>query len=152
MGTLSTVLRGWPAAVLLLLGTLVLGIAAPAAWAAGAPRQFDIPAEPLGPALDEFARQADVTLLFSSTLVAHARTGGVHGDLAVATALGRLLGGTQLSFRQVSPSAIAIVESPGRGAAAANASAPAAGSPVGSSPGSAAAAAPASGREHGVLR
>src|SRR6185437_5640536 len=113
MGTLSLVLRGWPAAVLL-LGTSVLGLAAPEAHAAEAPRHFDIPAEPLGTALDDFARQADVTLLFSSTLVAHARTSGVHGDLGVGAALGRVLGGTGLAFRQVSPSAIAIIEASGR--------------------------------------
>src|SRR6185312_14614088 len=125
MGTLSSVLRGWPAAVLLLVGTLVLGLASPWARAADVPRRFDIPAEPLGAALDEFARQADVTLLFSSTLVAQARTAGVHGELAVTAALVRLLGGTGLEFRQVSPSAIAIVESATRAAAPGNSTAPA---------------------------
>ncbi len=115
MGTQSTVLRGWPAAVLFLLGALVFGITSPAARAAGVSRHFDIPAEPLAAALDEFARDADVTLLFSSGLVAHARTAGVQGELAVPPALGRLLAGTGLAFRQVSPSAIAIVESPGGG-------------------------------------
>ncbi|MGH8328299.1 MAG: hypothetical protein ACRET2_16225, partial [Steroidobacteraceae bacterium] len=73
MGTQSLVLRGWHAAVLL-LGTLVLGLAAPEARAAEAPRHFNIPAESLGTALNEFARQADVTLLFSSTLVSHTQT------------------------------------------------------------------------------
>ncbi len=149
MGTLSTVLRGSPAAVLL-LGTLVFGLASAPAQAAGVPRHFNIPAEQLGPALDEFARQADVTLLFSSTLVAHTSTGGVQGELAVTAALGRLLGGTGLSFRQVSSSAIAIVESPSPEAVAAS-QAPAAGSAGGGSAGSAAAAAPASGRQGGVL-
>src|SRR6185437_8645560 len=100
MGTLSTVFRGWPAAALL-LGTLLLGLGPSAARAADVPRHFDIPAEPLGVALDEFARQANVTLLSSSTLVAHEQTAGVHGELAVTAALGRLLGGTGLSFRQV---------------------------------------------------
>ena len=108
MGTLSTVFRGWPAAALL-LGTLVLGLGPSGARAADASRQFDIPEEPLAVALDEFARQANVTLLSSSTLVAHERTAGVHGRLAVTAALGQLLGGTGLSFRQVSPSAIAII-------------------------------------------
>jgi hypothetical protein len=112
MGTLSLVLRGWPAAVLL-LGTLVFGLTAPKARAAEVPRHFDIPAESLGTALDEFARQADVTLLFSSNLVAHAQTSGVHGNLAVTAALGEVLGGTGLAFRQVSPSAIAIIEASG---------------------------------------
>ncbi|MDE2449742.1 MAG: TonB-dependent receptor, partial [Gammaproteobacteria bacterium] len=77
------------------------------------PRHFDIPAQPLGAALDEFARQADVTLLFSSGLVANAATAGVRGELPVTAALGHLLGGTGLDFRQVSPSAIAIVASAG---------------------------------------
>ncbi|HEU5442699.1 MAG TPA: secretin and TonB N-terminal domain-containing protein, partial [Steroidobacteraceae bacterium] len=113
MGTQSTVLRGWPAAVLL-IGTVVLGLRPSVAWAEEAPRRFDIPAEQLGAALDEFARQANVTLLFSSTLVAHARTPGVHGALPVAAALGQLLGGTGLGFRQVSASAIAIVGASGR--------------------------------------
>jgi hypothetical protein len=117
MGTLSTVVRGWPAAILL-LGSLLLGVACPRAQAAEAPRRFDIPAEPVDVALNEFARQADVTLLFSSTLVASVRTPGVHGNLTVTSALGALLGGTGLSFRQVSPSAIAIVESPSQVAGA----------------------------------
>ena len=112
MGTLSSVLRGWPAAVLF-LGTLVFGLAPGASHAADVPRRFDIPAEQLGTALDEFARQADVTLLFSSTLVARARTPGVHGELQVTAALGQLLGGTGLGFRQVSPSAIAIIGASG---------------------------------------
>jgi hypothetical protein len=123
MGNLSSVPRGWTAAVLL-LGALALGVAALPAWAADVPRHFDIPAEPLGPALDEFARQANVTLLFSSTLVARVHTDGVSGQLAVTAALGRLLGGTGLAFRQVSPAAIAIVESPNAETAAGRARAP----------------------------
>ncbi len=121
MGTTSTVPRGWPAVVLVLC-TLALGLACPGAGAraAGLRRQFDIPAQPLGAALDEFARQADVTLLFSSSLVSHGRTEGVHGELAVTTALGQLLGGTGLAFRLVSPSAIAIIESPSLATAAGN--------------------------------
>src|SRR5579883_2421411 len=113
MGTLSTVFRGWPP-VVLLLGTLVLGLGSPGARAADVPRHFDIPAQQLGAALDEFARQADVTLLFSSTLVAQARTPGVHGKLSVGTALGRLLAGTGLGYRLVSASAIAIIAASGQ--------------------------------------
>ncbi|MGA9369629.1 MAG: TonB-dependent receptor plug domain-containing protein, partial [Steroidobacteraceae bacterium] len=117
MGNLSSVPRGWTAAVLL-LGALVLGVAALPARAADVPHHFNIPASPLGAALDEFARQANVTLLFSSTLVAQVRTSGVRGELDVTAALGQLLGGTGLAFRQVSTSAIAIVESPGAETAA----------------------------------
>src|SRR6185437_7220067 len=87
MGTLSTVSRGWHAAAVLLLCTLAIGLACPGARAADVERHFDIPAQPLGTALDEFARQADVTLLFSSSLIGRARTAGVQGELAVTTAL-----------------------------------------------------------------
>ncbi|HVS76337.1 MAG TPA: STN domain-containing protein, partial [Steroidobacteraceae bacterium] len=111
---MSVLPRGRPAAVLL-LGALVL--VSPGVRAAESARHFDIPAEPLAAALDEFARQADVTLLFSSTLAARARTAGVHGDLTVNAALSRLLRGTALGFRQVSPSAIAIIEPSGPAAA-----------------------------------
>ncbi|MGA7537598.1 MAG: secretin and TonB N-terminal domain-containing protein, partial [Steroidobacteraceae bacterium] len=115
MGTLSTVPRGWPA-VVLLLGTLAFGLAAPEARGTDLARHFDIPAEGVSVALNEFAREANVTLLFSSTLVGRLRTPGVQGEFTVTQALGRLLGGTGLGFRQVSPSAIAIVESSaGRG-------------------------------------
>jgi len=145
MGNLSSVPRGWPAAVLL-LGALVLGIGTVPARAAEVPRHFDIPAEPLGAALDDFARQANVTLLFSSTLVALAHTGGVRGQLDVTAALGRLLGGTGLGFRQVSPSAIAIIESPGTETAADGSAASPAGLEAGAAPG-----APAAGKP-GVLR
>ncbi|HEV2268181.1 MAG TPA: TonB-dependent receptor [Steroidobacteraceae bacterium] len=136
MGTLSTVFRGWPAAALL-FGTLVLGLGPSGARAADVPRHFDIPAEPLGVALDEFARQANVTLLSSSTLVVHEHTAGVHGELAVRAALGRLLGGTGLSFREVSPSAIAIIPASSQQAAAPSPGPPAAASfnAVAASPG-----------------
>jgi hypothetical protein len=150
MGNLSTVLRGWPAAVLL-RGILLLGLAASGAQGAELPRHFDIPAEPLGAALNEFARQADVTLLFSSSLVSRGRTTGVHGDLAVSAALGRLLGGTGLGFRQVSSSAIAIVGSSSSQGAAGNPSAPAQGSASGGAASSGAAAGRSSDSARGVL-
>ena len=107
MGTLRTVPRGWPA-VVLLLGALAAG-PAPAAQGADSARHFDIPPEGVSTALNEFARQANVTLLFSSTLVGGLRTKGVEGELTVRQALRRLLGGTGLGFRQVSPAAIAIL-------------------------------------------
>ena len=117
MGTLRTVPRGWPA-VVLLLGALAAG-PAPAAQGADSARHFDIPPEGVSTALNEFARQANVTLLFSSTLVGGLRTKGVEGELTVRQALRRLLGGTGLGFRQVSPAAIAILPASPAAAAAA---------------------------------
>ena len=152
MGTLSTVSRGWPAAAVLLLCTLAIGLTCPGARAADVERHFDIPAQPLGTALDEFARQADVTLLFSSSLIGRARTAGVQGELAVTTALGRLLGGTGLAFRQVSPSAIAIIESPSLAAARRGGTAlPGASTAAAGGPASGAAASASRGAARGVL-
>jgi hypothetical protein len=150
MGTPSSVLRGWPPAVLL-YATVALGLAPVASQAADNPRRFDIAAEPLNAALDEFARQADVTLLFSSSLVAHARTPGVRGELPVTAALSRLLGGTGLRFRQVSPSAIAIIEAAGRAPGAGTASGPAVAAAPGSTAGSGTTAAQQAGGARGVL-
>jgi len=78
------------------------------AQAGGALRHFDIEAQAAASALNEFARQADITLVFSSALVARHQTPAVHGDFTVVDGLKRLLDGTGLSFNQVSISTIAI--------------------------------------------
>src|ERR1700734_4558960 len=71
-------------------------------------RHFDIQSQAAASALNEFARQADITLVFSSALVAKHQTPAVHGDFTVVDGLKRLLDGTGLSFNQVSTSTIAI--------------------------------------------
>lgn len=63
-------------------------------------KPFDIPAQPAAPALNEFAKQADVTLIFSYDLVAGERTQPLKGSFAVGDGLSRLLGGTPLGYRQ----------------------------------------------------
>lgn len=73
-------------------------------------RHFDIPAQALAPALTRFARQADVTLLSSASVVRGLHASGVRGDFTVRQALRRLLAGTGLDFRLVSRSAIAILK------------------------------------------
>jgi outer membrane cobalamin receptor len=78
------------------------------AYADGAVRHFDIQSQAAASALNEFARQADITLVFSSALVAKHQTPAVHGDFTVVDGLKRLLDGTGLSFSQVSTSTIAI--------------------------------------------
>ncbi|MCD9007040.1 STN domain-containing protein [Luteimonas sp. XNQY3] len=86
----------------LLLLALVLPLlgmtACVAADAKGKP--FDIPAQPAAAALNEFARQADVTLIFSYDLVAGERTRPLKGSFAVDDGLTRLLDGTPLGYRQ----------------------------------------------------
>lgn len=61
---------------------------------------FDISAQPVGPALNEFAKQADITLIFSYDLVADDRTPALKGRYAVNHGLSMLLEGTQLAYQQ----------------------------------------------------
>jgi outer membrane cobalamin receptor len=71
-------------------------------------RHFDIQAQATASALNEFAQQADITLVFSSTLVAQHPTVAVRGDFTVLDALRKLLEGSGLSFTRVSETTIAI--------------------------------------------
>lgn len=63
-------------------------------------KAFDIPAQPAAAALNEFAKQADVTLIFSYDLVAGVRTRPLNGTFTVSDGLTRLLDGTALGYRQ----------------------------------------------------
>ncbi len=91
-GTLRTLL--WLALLLALPGL-------PACVASGAHgRSFDIPAQPAASALNEFARQADITLIFSYDLVAGKSTHRLKGGFSVDEGLNRLLAGTSLDYRQ----------------------------------------------------
>jgi outer membrane receptor protein involved in Fe transport len=71
-------------------------------------RHFDIQTQATASALNEFARQADITLVFASALVDKHQMIGIRGDFTVLEALRRLLDGTGLSFTQVSATTIAI--------------------------------------------
>jgi outer membrane receptor protein involved in Fe transport len=75
-------------------------------------RHFDIQAQATALALNEFARQADITLVFSSTLVAKRQTAGLRGDFTILEGLKKLLEGSGLSFKQVSATTIAISSVP----------------------------------------
>ncbi len=71
-------------------------------------RHFDIQTQATASALNEFARQADITLVFASSLVDKHQMVGIRGDFTVLEALKKLLDGTGLSFTQVSATTIAI--------------------------------------------
>lgn len=60
--------------------------------------RFDIPAQAAAPALNEFARQADVTLMFSYDSASGATANGLRGRYRVDEGLARLLDGTDLSY------------------------------------------------------
>ncbi|HEY2682406.1 MAG TPA: TonB-dependent receptor [Steroidobacteraceae bacterium] len=91
---------------------LALGLFSAQALADSSLRHFDIQAQPTASALNEFARQADITLVFSSTVVAKYQTAGLKGDYTVLDALRRLLDGTGLHFSQMSPTSIAVNADP----------------------------------------
>jgi outer membrane receptor protein involved in Fe transport len=91
---------------------VAIGWVASRAQASQPLHRFDIPARPLAAALTAFARQADVTLLSSAGAVKGLRAPDLQGYFTVAQALRHLLAGTDLSFRLVSDSAIAIVPRP----------------------------------------
>ena len=89
----------------------MLASVADSTWAEGAARQFDIPAQDMQSALNEFARQSDRQILFSTAATASRRTVGVKGEFEPETALKQLLKGTGLTFRVAADRAI-LVEDP----------------------------------------
>lgn len=62
--------------------------------------RFDIAAQPAATALNEFAREADVVLIFSYDLVSGVHTRSLQGRLPVDEGLARLLRDTGLSYRR----------------------------------------------------
>ena len=91
-----------------LLCCLALALASVTAHADDTVRHFDIQSQVASLALKEFARQADISLVFSSTAVANHQTTGIRGDFTVIDGLKKLLDGSGLSFKQVSATTIAI--------------------------------------------
>ncbi|MFL6603756.1 MAG: TonB-dependent receptor domain-containing protein [Steroidobacteraceae bacterium] len=75
-------------------------------------RTYNIPAQNLGPALQEFAAQAGLQLLFSESDVAGMSTGGLQGTFTKDQALGRLLAGSGLAFEFPKSDAV-IIRRPG---------------------------------------
>ena len=67
--------------------------------------QWNIPAGPLAPALDRFAREAGISLSFDASSVANRNTQGVSGTLDTSTALSSLLQGSDIEIQQQGPNA-----------------------------------------------
>ncbi|MGE5565846.1 MAG: TonB-dependent receptor domain-containing protein [Parcubacteria group bacterium] len=74
-------------------------------------RNFDVPAGDLQAALDTYAQQAGIQLLYKVDLVKGVPTRGAHGDLSSDQALAMLLSGTGLQVRHHASGAVAIVDS-----------------------------------------
>jgi outer membrane receptor protein involved in Fe transport len=75
-----------------------------------AKRKFDIPSKPAATALNEFAEQANITLVFSSERVARLKTAALSGNYSTSEALTLLLADTGLTFQRVGEKTIAIRE------------------------------------------
>ena len=83
-------------------------LAQDAAVKSGRVTAFQIPAQPLGPALTSFADSAGLKLLFPSQLVAGRQSRGVSGNYSPEQALNRLLAGTGLVYRFTGASTVTI--------------------------------------------
>jgi iron complex outermembrane recepter protein len=93
------------ATLLALLGSSTFAIADDAI------KHFSIDGQVLLSALNEFGRQSDLQILFSTDIVEAKRTNGVRGDLVPEAALAVLLKGTGLTFRVTADHTI-LVERP----------------------------------------
>lgn len=91
---------------------LMLLFATACARADASRKRFDIPSQPAASGLNEFARQADITLFFSYDLVAGVRTRALKGDYTVVGGLTLLLDGTGLAHRQNDDGAYLICRPP----------------------------------------
>jgi iron complex outermembrane receptor protein len=74
------------------------------------PVRFAIPAGPLGAALTQWAEASGRKLLSSGSALRGVETRGVEGELAPAEALRLLLQDTGLSYEQVDPHAVTLVQ------------------------------------------
>ncbi len=100
--------RRW--SVVALLTALICLFASTPAAAGGEAKTFDlaISHQPLAAALQELARQSGIQIMFFSRLTDGHEAPAVRGNVTLDYALHRLLGGTHLTYRQLSPSIIEI--------------------------------------------
>jgi len=92
----------------ILIRCVALGLFGAQVMADDSLRHFDIQPQATASALNEFARQADITLVFSSAVVAKYQTAGIKGDFTILDGLRQLLIGSGLHFSQMSAKAIAV--------------------------------------------
>lgn len=103
-------LRRTLAASLLLLPCGAALVPAPAV--AQAARSYDIPAGALATALNRFAEQSGVQLLYDAPLAQNRQTPGLHGSFGTAEGLSRLLAGSGLAYRQTGPGVFTLEAAP----------------------------------------
>jgi len=90
-----------------------MGIVMPMAPAhAQATRDYAIPAGDLAEAINSFAEQSGVQLLYDAALTRGRRTAGLNGRFGTAAGLSRLLAGSGLTFRQKGPNIFTLEAAP----------------------------------------
>lgn len=90
--------------------------AQPAAEAAAQPRRsYDIPPGPLAGALNRFADEAGLALVYRSSLAEGLSTAGLSGAFSPREALDRLLAGTGLTYRMTGATTVTIEKAPTEG-------------------------------------
>ena len=104
MDTLAALRRFVPAAF------LIFAVFAGACQERSGLHRFDIRRQPAAEGLNEFARQANITLVFSFDLVAQTDTHELHGEYPVDAALRLLLDDTGLGFQQLGAGTYAICD------------------------------------------
>ena len=77
-------------------------------------RTTNIPAQSLGAALQELAKERGFQIVYVSEDVNSLRTGGAVGDLTPTEALQKLLEGTGLTFRYLDEKTVVILTKPAR--------------------------------------
>src|SRR3984885_15701855 len=97
----------------------VLSICAPVAFAGSHTTQTqaietraltaDIPAQPLAQALEAFARQTGLQVVYVSEVVQTQRSRAVSAGLSASNAIGRMLEGTGLQFEYLTPRSLRIL-------------------------------------------
>jgi hypothetical protein len=89
----------------------LVGVAAPAAWAVESTTLIAaIPAQPLARALEAYANQTGVQLVYVSGVVRNQTSNAVPAGLRAQEALTRLLKGTGLRFVQLTDRTVRILE------------------------------------------
>ncbi len=106
--------RRWVRALVRILPAIlaITGLAAAQAAAQDAVWPFDIPSQSLPAALDAFAEQAHVQILYKADSVRDLQSAPVSGQFSPAQALHQLLHGTGLSFQSGGPNTITVVPAP----------------------------------------
>jgi hypothetical protein len=88
-----------------------------AAFAQDPRLDFNIPAQPLTAALERYGDVTGRNVLYNSDLVTGRRSTAVQGHFSPDAALTKLLGGTELSAAQVTPTSFTLLSAPAQTAA-----------------------------------